>query len=129
MTYLERAKELYRMLGEGKMMDAFEKFYHKNVVMIEATGESFSGKDRNRERMHEWEESVQEMHGGETENIASNEKDGVTMVKSWADVTFKGGQRMKMEEIAVQKWKGDKIIRERFYYNPGPAMEQKEAAE
>lgn len=129
MTYLERAKELYRMLGEGKMMDAFEKFYHENVVMIEATGESFSGKDRNRERMHEWEESVQEMHGGGTENIASNEKDGVTMVETWADVTFKGGQRMKMEEIAVQKWKGDKIIRERFYYNPGPAMEQKEAAE
>ena len=129
MTYLDKAKELYRMLGEGKMMDAFEKFYHQDVVMIEATGDSFSGKDRNRERMHEWEESVQEMHGGGMGHVTSDEENEVTMVESWADVTFNGGQRMKIEEIAVQEWEGDHIIKERFYYNPGPAMEQKEAAE
>jgi hypothetical protein len=129
MTYLEKAQDLYRMLGEGNMMDAFEKYYHENVTMIEATGDSFKGKNRNRERMHEWEESVQEMHGGGLGNVTSNEEEGVTMVESWVDITFHGGQRMKIEEIAVQKWEGDQIIHERFYYNPGPPMEQKEAAE
>lgn len=129
MTYLDKANELYRMLGEGKMMDAFEKFYHDDVVMIEATGESYSGKDRNRERMHEWTDSLDEMHDGGTTNITSNEKDGVTMVESWTDVSFKDGQRFKMEEIAVQKWKGDHIIQERFYYNIPPGMQQQEAAE
>lgn len=128
MTYLEKAKDLYRMLGEGKMMDAFEKYYHNDVVMIEATGESYSGKDRNRGRMQEWEDSVEEMNDGGTIHITSNEKEGVTMVESWTDVTFKGGQRMQIEEIAVQQWEGDQIIRERFYYNPGP-MAQEEAAE
>lgn len=129
MTYLNKAKELYRMLEENQMIDAFEKFYHKDVVMIEATGDSFSGKDRNRERMHEWAQSIKEMHGGGTGHITSDEETGITMVESWFDGTFKGGQRMKIEEIAVQEWEGDQIIKERFYYNPGPAMEKQEAAE
>lgn len=129
MTYLEKAQDLYRMLGEGNMMDAFEKYYHEDVEMVEATGESFKGKDRNRERMHEWDESVQEMHGGGMGHVTANEDEAATMVESWADVTFKGGERMKIEEIAVQKWEGDQIIHERFYYNPGPAAEQQQAAE
>jgi ketosteroid isomerase-like protein len=128
MTYLEKAKDLYRMLGEGKMMDAFEKYYHEDVVMTEATGDSYSGKARNRERMHEWEESLEQMHDGGTGHITSNEDEAVTMVESWTDVSFKNGQRMKIEEIALQQWEGDQIIRERFYYNPGP-MAQKEASE
>ena len=41
------------------------------------------------------------------------------MVESWMDVTMKDGKRNKMEEVAVQKWKGDQIIHERFYYNVG----------
>ena len=45
---------------------------------------------------------------------------GVTIVESWMEATFKDGNRMKMEEVAVQKWQGDQIIHERFYYNmPG----------
>jgi hypothetical protein len=42
------------------------------------------------------------------------------MVESWMDVTFQGGMRPKWEQIARQKWQGDQIIEERFYYNmPG----------
>ena len=41
------------------------------------------------------------------------------MVESWMDVTLKDGKRNMMEEVAVQKWKGDQIIHERFYYNMG----------
>jgi len=43
-----------------------------------------------------------------------------TMVEAWSEVTFQDGNRMKLEEIARQKWHGDQIIEERFYYNPGP---------
>jgi hypothetical protein len=41
------------------------------------------------------------------------------MVESWMDVTMKDGKRHMMEEVAVQKWKDDQIIHERFYYNMG----------
>jgi ketosteroid isomerase-like protein len=117
MTYLERAQTIYKMIGEGKMLEAFEQFYHEDVVMIEATGEKREGKDTNREFEKNWAAGIQEMHGGGAKAITSNEEAGVTMVEAWSDMTFKDGNRMKMEEVAVQKWEDDKIIHERFYYN------------
>ncbi len=117
MSYLDKVTNMYNMLGEGKMMDAFEKYYAENVVMIEANGETREGKDKNREFELQFLGSIKEMHGGGVYSITSNEDTGVTMVESWMDTTFKDGNRMKMEEVAVQQWKGDQIVRERFYYN------------
>ncbi len=119
MNYYQKAKDLYDMLGQGKMLEAFEKYYHKDVIMIEATGEARNGKDTNREFEKKFLDSIKEMHGSGVSSITSNETDGVTMVESWMDVTFKDSPRMKMEEVAVQRWKGDLIIHERFYYNAG----------
>ncbi len=120
MSYLDRVTEMYTMLGEGKMMDAFEKYYHQDVVMIEASGDVREGKDKNREFELQFLDSIKETHGGGVYSITSNEEAGVTMVEAWMDTTFKDGNRMKMEEVAVQYWEGDQIVKERFYYNaPG----------
>ena len=61
---------------------------------------------------------VEEKQVARAKNIA--EEDKITMSESWMDVTFKDGNRIRMEEVAVQHWEGDQIIKERFYYNPGP---------
>lgn len=120
MNYLDKVTEMYNMLGKGKMMEAFEKYYAENVVMIEATGDMREGKDKNREFELQFLDSVKEMHGGGVSSITSNEDAKVTMVESWMDTTFKDGNRMKMEEVAVQYWERDQIVKERFYYNmPG----------
>lgn len=120
MSYLNSVTEMYKMIGEGKMMDAFEKYYAENIVMVEATGDIRKGKDKNREFELQFLSSVKEVHGGGVYNITSNEETGVTMVETWMDTTFKDGNRMKMEEVAVQKWEGNLIVHERFYYNlPG----------
>ncbi len=114
---LDRIKAMYGMIGEGKMMEAFEEYYDDDVVMQENAHEPRRGKDANREFEKEWMGGIKEMHGGGVGAIASNEADDVTMVESWADVTFADGTRKKIEEVAVQHWKDGKVIRERFYYN------------
>ena len=120
MSYLNKVTAMYEMIGHGKMMEAFEKYYAENVVMVEATGDVREGKDKNREFELQFLSSIKEVHGGGLYNITSNEKTGVTMVETWMDTTFKDGNRMKMEEVCVQKWEGDFIVHERFYYNmPG----------
>ncbi|MDH3648107.1 MAG: nuclear transport factor 2 family protein [Saprospiraceae bacterium] len=120
MTYLDKAIDLQRLMGEGKMMDAFEKYYAENVIVVEPTGEVREGKDAQRKAIQNWAGMVKEMHGGGVGAITSNEAAGVTCVESWVDVTFQDGNRLKMEEVAVQKWDGDQIVHERFYYNiPG----------
>ena len=120
MSYLQKVKDMYAMTGQGQMLEAFEKYYHEDVTMVEATGEERKGKNANREFEKQWLSSLKEMHGGGVTGFTSNEDEGITMVETWMDATFQDGNRMKMQEVCVQKWQGDQIIHERFYYNmPG----------
>jgi len=97
-------------------MEAFEELYHPDVTIVEASGESRKGKDTQRKAIHEWMESLAEMHGGGTSSVTANEEAAITMVESWTDITDKKGRRMKFDEVAVQKWQDGQIIHERFYY-------------
>ena len=48
MNYLDKAKDIYNMLATGKLFEAFHKYYHNDVEVVEANGESRKGKDKNR---------------------------------------------------------------------------------
>lgn len=122
MTCKERAQDLYGMMDQGQIMEAFEKHYAENCQVCEKpTGEVREGKAAQRKAIGEWFEMVKEHHGGGTGFITANEEDRVTMVQSWTDVTMQNGQRMKMEEVAVQKWNEEgQIEREEFYFQMGP---------
>ena len=63
MSYLDQAKSLYEMINTGQAMDAFEKYYSDDCVMVEATGESWEGKEANRKR----EQSYQWIREGKRE--------------------------------------------------------------
>lgn len=121
MSYLEKAKDFQAMQSQGQTMEAFEKYYADNCKIIEMpSGEVRNGKDAQREAIKGWFESVEEFHGGGASNITANEEDGTTCCEVWFDITMKGAGRMKMEEVAVQKWQGDQIVEEKFYYNAPP---------
>ena len=120
MNHLENAKDLYRRMTEGQMMEAFEEYYADDVQVVEATGETRQGKDEQRKALMDWAGSIEQNHGGGVGEFTVSEDGNTVCVESWVDNTFKGGHRMKLEEIAVQSWKDGKIVRERFYYNmPG----------
>lgn len=115
MSYLEKITDVYNHIAQGTAMDAFEKYYGDNVDMILEDGTVVSGKDANRDRENEFFASVENFHGMEVTAITANEEEGTTAVESWMDVTFKGGNRIKIEQVATQKWEGDVIVKERFY--------------
>lgn len=117
MSILALEQELQTMMAQGQMLEAFDKFYADDVVMVEATGEVREGKAYNREFEIKWLESVEGIHGGGVTAMTSNEETGHTCTETWGDFAFKGGQRMKMEEVSVKKWENGKIVHERFYYN------------
>ena len=58
---------------------------------------------------------IEAFHGAEVKAVAVG--DNVAMVEWEFDVTYKGAPRMKMCQVAVQKWKDGQIIHERFYYS------------
>lgn len=117
MSYLQKAKNVYSLLSQGKVLEAFDKYYHDDVVMIEADGKSRQGKETNRHFQEKFVNDIKEFHAAGAKTITSNEDERVTMIESWMDITMKDNTRSMMEEVSVQKWQGDKIIYERFYYN------------
>ena len=118
MSYLENAQQLQQMMGQGQMMEAFEKYYHEDVKVTEvATGETRDGKDAQRQAIIGWQGMVKEFHNGGVDSICSDEENGVTTAETWMEVTFQDDNHIKMSEVAVQKWQDGQIIDEKFYYS------------
>ena len=101
----------------GKAMEAFEKYYADDVVMQENSEEPRRGKDVNRKVEEEFFGSVEAFNGG---SVKASAVSGDVTFSEWEyDITFKGGNRMMMNQVAVRRWKNGKIVSERFYYNKG----------
>jgi ketosteroid isomerase-like protein len=115
MSVKEKITDVYNHVQNGTALDAFEKYYSDDVTMILEDGTAVEGKDANREREKEFFSSVESFNGMEVKSITANEEDGTTAVESWMDVTFKGDNRMKLEQVATQEWEDGKIVKERFY--------------
>ena len=118
MTNLERAKDLYNQVGQGQLMQAFETFYSEDVIMEEPKG-TREGKDACRKSEEEFLNSVDAFHGMEIKAIAEDSSKEKVLIEVSMDLTFKGGNRMAMEQVAVQTWQNGQIVHERFYYNAG----------
>lgn len=93
MTYLDRARDLYAMMAADQTLEAFEKYYHDDVAITEADSTRRHGKDAQRAAIHEWMEGVDQMHGGSTDWVTSNEEEAVTMVQSTTDLSFLASNR------------------------------------
>jgi ketosteroid isomerase-like protein len=119
MSLEDNVKGYFDLLSQGKMMDAFEKYYAEDVVMQENNEEPRVGKEANRKFEIEFMSSIEEMHGSEIKNVAINAETGVVFIQAFMDATFKGGGRMPMEEVQVQTWKDGQIVHEKFFYNRG----------
>lgn len=118
MTNLERAKDLYNQVGQGQLMQAFEAYYSDNVIMEEPKG-TREGKDACRKSEEEFLNSVEAFHGMEIKAMAEDSSKAKVLIEVAMDLTFKGGNRMVMEQVAVQTWQNGQIVHERFYYNAG----------
>ena len=116
MSYVQKAKDLYAMIGQGQLLEAFEKYYHEDVVMKEAGEAPRVGKDANREYEKKFLSMLKEVHGAGVDAFTSDEENGITMVQNWMEVTFQDGNRVKLDQVAIQKWQGDQIVHEKFYH-------------
>lgn len=109
------ANDLVTMVTNGKLMEAFEKYYDEDVVMQENRKDPTVGKSANRVREEQFVGSVEAVHAMSAPSVVV---DGDEVVIHWlGDVTFKGGIRVAMDQLAQQTWKNGKIVRERFIYD------------
>lgn len=111
---LKNISDLNDLILQGKALDAFEKYYHKDVVMQENDHPPIIGKEANRKREEAFFGSITELRSAKPLQVAIGE--GVTMVQWHFDYTHKDWGDRKYTQVAVQEWKDNQIIKEHFFY-------------
>lgn len=118
MTTQDVADRLYELLEEGKWEQAQDELFSQNTKSIEPPNSpglvSVEGLDNIKKKGQQFNEMVEEMHGGYTGKpiVAGN----YIAVAMGMDATMKGAGRMKMDEIAVYEVKDGKIVKEQFFF-------------
>ena len=110
--------EVNQMILTGKAMEAFEKHYAENVEMVENFEPPCLGKEKNRARELEFFGKIGEFHGAELLASAYDDAKNTGFSEWMWDLTFKGGPRIQMKQVAVRRWANGKVVHERFYYKP-----------
>jgi ketosteroid isomerase-like protein len=101
---------------EGRFVQAIEDWYAPAATMRENLGASRGGRDVLVER----EKAVLAGH----KSIVTREAepvlvDGDKVVIRWLfEMTAADGKVRRLDELALQTWRGDKIVEEQFYYDP-----------
>lgn len=115
-----RIHELIGYIQQGKILEAMEEFYADDVVMAEPY-HTTAGKAANIEREKQFLASVAEWKGFEATATAVD--GNISLSEQVMDWVTADGQAMHVEQIAVARWEGGKIVHERFYYDTGQAAE------
>jgi len=112
----ERVLALVAMVEQGKYVEAIEEFYTPDATMQENNDSPRGG----REVLVAGERKVLAAHKTvRTEPGSSFVLEGDRVVIHWHFVfVSKDGARFRMEELALQRWRGDRISEERFFYDP-----------
>ena len=107
-------KDLNGLVLEGKLMDAFEKYYHDDVQMQENDLPPTISKEANRQREQEFLRNVTDFRKAEVKGVAVS---GNAAFVIWHyDYTHKEWGVRNYSQVNVQEWKDGKIIREKFVY-------------
>jgi hypothetical protein len=118
MTKLKNnVEKLNALIKEGKIMEAFEKYYGEEVV-IQVNGNSpIIGKDENRKREIIFLAEIEKLNSAEIKSVTYGGKEDNVSMTEWAIVIEnKSGEKKTIYRVNVQHWKDDKIINEKLYF-------------
>ena len=118
MTTQDVANRFNELAQTGQWDKVQEELYADDAASVEPPNvpgmESVKGKDAIRQKGQQFNEAVEEMHGGYSSEpqVAGN----FFSVAMGMDCTMKGAGRTKMDEIAVYEVRDGKIVKEQFFY-------------
>lgn len=110
-------EDLAKMIGEGKILEAFDKYYAENVVMQENEEAPRVGKAVSLEYEKAFVNGITEIHSMKILGIAVGEN--YSTMETSMDVTHKEWGRIARSQVAVQHWANGQVVNEKFYYNAG----------
>jgi hypothetical protein len=114
-TLIEKISDLNDLIIQGKFLEAFDAYYHEEVLIQINEDEVIEGKKENRKIKEKFLDSLIEWNSAQPLKVSYGE--GVTMVEWLYVFSHKIEGNKKILHVAVQEWKEGKIIKEKLYYN------------
>jgi ketosteroid isomerase-like protein len=116
MPTCERVQALIDLVERGRYVEALESFYHDDASMQENLDPPRHGLDT----LIKGERRVMAAHREiRTRPVKTFMVEGDRAVINWIfDFVDRDGRAFTLDELALQRWRGERIIAERFYYDP-----------
>ncbi|MES2072435.1 MAG: nuclear transport factor 2 family protein [Pseudomonadota bacterium] len=114
----ENVVRLIQLVENGQTVEAMQEFYADEATMQENNLPPRCGLPHLLE--HEGQ-VLRKFKAIQTQPVDSFFIAGERVVIHWVfDFTTHDGRRFRLDELAYQTWAGEKIVQERFYYDPAP---------
>ncbi len=109
----ELDRQLNELIIQGKTADAFQRFYAEDVVAQENDDAERHGRDSWMRTRQEMEKNIKKFDA----RVLANAANGDVSFSEWEyNVEIEGMGAMKIVQVAVRRWKGGRVVRERFYH-------------
>ena len=113
----QRVEQFVQLVEAGEYLRAIDDFYHSNASMQENGAPPREGRDNLVAYERKFLASLASMRTRRVETVLV---DGDQVAINWVfEMTDSSGKARTLDELALQLWQGDRILRERFYYDPG----------
>ena len=110
-------EKLNSMIKEGRIKEAFEKYYDEEVIIQVNGNPSVTGKDANRKREVIFLQEIEKLNSAEIKSVTFGGDDDNISMTEWAiNIENKEGEQKTIYRVNVQHWKEDKIINEKLYF-------------
>ncbi|QPC92701.1 nuclear transport factor 2 family protein [Mesorhizobium sp. INR15] len=115
----ERVEAFLKEVVHGSHVHAIADFYHDDATMQENLGTPRRGIETLKAHEQAALDRIEKMH---THPVQTFLVDGDNVAIRWTfDMTDKTGTVRRLEEVALQRWRGERIAEERFVYDTATA--------
>jgi len=107
--------KLNALLKDGKIAEAFEKYYNVDVTIHIDGNPPITGKEQKREMI--FLQEIEKLNSAKIKLVAfGGEDDDVSVIEWEINIGNKKGEKKTIYRVNVQHWKDDKIINEKIYF-------------
>ncbi len=114
----ELSNRILAAMDDEKNID-LGKFYTDDAVSVEAAGGSLTGLQALRSKLAGWLAGLRSSNWKARHVFVSK---NAVCIEWEADLVMKDGRQVTLSEVAVHELRGEKICKERYYYDPRALM-------
>jgi hypothetical protein len=109
------AKQFVEMCNQGKNFEVMRTMYAPDIVSVEGDGTETAGQTPVIQKSERWA-AANTIHGAKVRGPYFNGANDFAVYITFEVTPKATGQRVTLEEVGVYTVRGDKITRERFFY-------------